>query len=140
VSGVERLIDLAAPTSRVWAILTDPEEFARLYAHGGAEFSPTAGSPVRLDWPGRGTFLGEVEETEHPHRFCYRLAAQPDTAPTPANSTLVEFTLTPTPAGCRLVVRETGFDKLGRAAEDEAKRLADDAWTTCLRMLAETLT
>jgi uncharacterized protein YndB with AHSA1/START domain len=138
MSGVERIVDLAVPVERAWQTLTDPAEFARVYAHGGAEFAAAPGSAVRLNWPERGTYLGVVEHAEHPHRFCYRLATEPETNPTPANSTLVEFTLSPTPAGCRLIVRETGFEILDPVAEDDARRRADEAWTACLRLLAET--
>ena len=142
MTAVERLIDIAAPVDRVWATVTDPAQFARFYAQGGARFECRPGSVMRLSWPADGTFMGQVEEAQEPRRFCYRLAVAPGVVPTPTTSTVVEFTLSRTPSGCRVVVRESGYENIDRdyGSPTELARQADETWAASLSMLARMLT
>ena len=63
---------------------------------------------------------------EPPHRVAYRwLATSGSQAePTPANSTLVEFTLTADGDGTRVAVVETGFDGLAMDVEGRTAAFA----------------
>jgi uncharacterized protein YndB with AHSA1/START domain len=81
---------------------------------------------MALHWRDHGTVHGRVEAVVPPHRFAYRwvLAGAPDAEPTPANSTLTEFTLVAAGDGTRVAVVESGFDALDVEAAERAELLA----------------
>ncbi len=112
---IEKIVDLAAPVSRVWRALTDHEEFGQWFR-------------VRLDGPfqvgktttGQITFPGHehvrwesVTERIEPERlfvFSWPPAAvDPDTAYGDDAKVLVEFRLQPSERGTRLTITESGF-------------------------------
>ena len=69
---------------------------------------------------------------EAPRRFAYSWhphAIDPSHDYSDEIPTLVEFVLTPTAAGTRLVVTESGFDKLPQHRRDEAFRGNDQGWS-----------
>jgi uncharacterized protein YndB with AHSA1/START domain len=51
-------------------------------------------------------------------------------------STLVEFTLEPTPTGTRLRVVESGFEKIPAHRRDEAYRMHESGWEEQMRNIA----
>ena len=72
------------------------------------------------------------------HARCASLwaVAHPDEEATDANSTLVEFTLTPDGTGTRLRLAESGFASLVIPAEREATASYDSHSSGCTEVLA----
>lgn len=77
---------------------------------------------------------------EPPHRVAYRWLAESGSQaePTPANSTLIEFTLTADGDGTRVAVVETGFDGLAMDVEGRTAAFAShtEGWAFELDELA----
>jgi uncharacterized protein YndB with AHSA1/START domain len=111
---IERDVLIAAPVERVWELITSAEHMGRWLGDAGAEIDLRPGGKLSLSWREHGTHYGRVEAVEPPRRFVYRWLAQIDAQeePTPANSTLTEFTLTAEGDGTRVAVAESGFDGL----------------------------
>ncbi|MEU8221308.1 SRPBCC domain-containing protein [Kribbella sp. NPDC048915] len=130
---VEREVYVDARPEVIWTAVTQPETFARWYAFGGAELDLRPGGRVVLRWDEHGEFRGFVEKLEPGRRFAYRYAVDPGVDPTPANSNLVEFTLTPEGEGTRLLVVESGFEN----ADDEDVAQSTRAWGNALTALSE---
>lgn len=124
----EVLVD--APAEIVWEVLTEPDHLA-WFGNATADVDLRPGGTIVFFWPQHGHFLALVTEVDHPRRFGYRWALVPDAAPAPGNSTLVEFTLTPTDQGTRLRVVESGFAALAGSDAERATTLATNqqAWT-----------
>ena len=123
---IESEILIAAPVERVWELITSAEHLGRWFGDAGAEIELRPGGPMSLSWRDQGTVHGRVEAVAPPHRFSYRwlLAGDSDAEPTPANSTLTEFTLAADGDGTRVVVIESGFDALDVDAAERAALLA----------------
>jgi uncharacterized protein YndB with AHSA1/START domain len=111
---IEKDVLIAAPVERVWELITRAEHVGRWFGDVGAEIDLRPGGRLTLSWREHGTFYGRVETVEPPHRFAYRWLSKIESRaePTPANSTLTEFTLAAEDDGTRVVVVETGFDAL----------------------------
>jgi uncharacterized protein YndB with AHSA1/START domain len=137
---IERDVLIAAPVERVWALITSPGHVGRWFADAGAEIDLRPGGKLSLSWHEHGTFHGRVEAVEPPRRFAYRwlstIGSQAE--PTPANSTLTEFTLAAEGDGTRVAVVESGFDALDVDAADRAAALAShtEGWAAELDDLA----
>jgi uncharacterized protein YndB with AHSA1/START domain len=123
---IQRDILIAAPVQRVWELITAAEHLGRWFGNAGAEIDLRPGGALALRWTGFGTFHGRVEAVEPPHRVAYRWLSTRDVQaePTPANSTLIEFTLAAEGDGTRLCVVESGFDALAVDADERAAVLA----------------
>jgi uncharacterized protein YndB with AHSA1/START domain len=124
---IERDVLIAAPVERVWELITRPEHLGRWFGDAGADVDLRPGGELVVRWRDHGAVRGRVETVEPPRRFAYRwlVAFEDDADPTPANSTLTEFTLSTEGAGTRVAVVESGFDALELAAEERADRFAD---------------
>ena len=105
---IEREVLIAAPVERVWTLITSAEHLGRWFGDAGAEIDLRPGGALELRWRDHGTVHGRVEAVEPPHRFAYRWLsrAPPAAEPTPANSTLTEFTLAAEGDGTRCRRRE----------------------------------
>ena len=136
---VHRAVDVAAPPTRVWPLLTTAEGLATWYAFDGATVEPTVGGALSFTWTEHGTYRGRVELVEEPTRFAFRLAATPDTNPEEATSTLVTITVESAGEGSTVIVRHTGFDRLDRQLGDPAVLAAMEVegWEGGLRLLAD---
>ncbi|MEU8570318.1 SRPBCC domain-containing protein [Streptomyces pathocidini] len=134
---IEREAYVPAPVDRVWRVLTTAEHIRSWYAFGGAEVDLRAGGAVRFRWDEHGEFHARVELVEPPHRFVFRLAANPDEPPEKSDSTLVEFTIRPEGEGSRVTVNETGIDALSVPEPEKARHAeyAAMAWTAALEEL-----
>jgi uncharacterized protein YndB with AHSA1/START domain len=126
--SIEKSVHIEAPVELVWRMVTEPDHVVRWFAddidlratpgyEGSMTFRPESGGTVQVPIT--------VESVEAPRRFTYRWNHPAGTGATPANSTLVEFTLTAEDGGTRLRVVETGHDGLGWA-EDQQKSFVDD--------------
>ena len=110
---ITRETTIDAPVERVWALLTEAEHLGRWFGDAGAEIDLRPGGALVLRWSGYGTVLGRIETIEPHRRFAYRWGLDHQ-EPGEGNSTLVDFTLTPTGDGTRLRVVESGFASLAR--------------------------
>jgi uncharacterized protein YndB with AHSA1/START domain len=139
MDSVEREVYVEARPETVWAAVTQPEIFAQWYAFGGAEIDLRPGGRLVMRWDEHGEFLGFVEKVEPGRRFAYRYAVDPGVEPAPGNANLVEFTLTPESEGTRLLVVESGFDRLDNHQNPDQSAQAWENALTTLTTLAPTL-
>lgn len=100
-------IDLSHPPEKVWRALTDPALLSE-WLLPTLQFGLTPGAAVTFKtrpFPGwDGTVRGQMLELEAPRRLRYTWVVGEM-----ALETIVTFTLTPTDAGTRLVVVQSGF-------------------------------
>src|SRR5690348_14587492 len=138
---IEREIHIAAPLQRVWKLITDAEHLGRWFGNAGADVDLKPGGAFALHWADAGSFHGRVEAVEPPHRVAYRWLSKRGSRdePTPANSTLIEFTLADDGQGTRLAVVESGFDGLEVSADERTALFADhtQGWPKELGELAD---
>lgn len=124
---IEREIHVSAPVERVWAVITEAKHLGTWFGDAGATIDLRPGGAMTV--MSRAT-KDRAEKTAHfvvdrvdrPRFFSYRWLRSGVAEPTPANSTLVEFTLTPEADGTRIRVVESGFRTLDMSDE----RLAAD--------------
>jgi uncharacterized protein YndB with AHSA1/START domain len=111
---IEREIIIAAPVERVWAVLTEAENVAQWFGSGvPAALELRSGGMMVLNHGEHGIYPTRIVKVDPPHHFSYRWAsAFPGEDATDANSTLVEFTLTPENGQTRLALVESGFASL----------------------------
>ena len=111
---VERTVHIAAPTERVWEILTKPEHIGRWFGSGTPAKVDLQPDGLMVLEPGTGErYLARVVKVDPPHYLSYRWAsAYPDVLADETNSTLVEFRLTADGNATQLTVRESGFAAL----------------------------
>lgn len=139
--SIEATVLVAVPVERVWDLVTRPEHLGRWFGDAGAEVDLRPGGELTMTWARHGTVRGRVEAVEPPRRFAFRwLAAMRSTAePTPANSTLAEFTLSPEGDGTRVRVVESGFAGLAVDPSERTELLRSHTrgWTDELGELAD---
>lgn len=114
---IERTAEFPLSVERVWRAITAPEELSGWFSDQ-VQMNFQVGGEIIFTWDLYGTASGRIELIEPPERFAFRWRAHqvPDDQPlTAANSTLVTFTITPTVAGSRLTVVESGFANLPEA-------------------------
>jgi uncharacterized protein YndB with AHSA1/START domain len=137
---IERDVLIAAPLERVWELTTRAEHLGRWFGDAGAELELRPGGALSLSWREYGTVHGRVEAVEPPHRVAFRWLASAGSRaePTPANSTLIEFTLAAEGEGTRVAVVESGFDGLDVDAGERTAALAShtEGWAAELDELA----
>ena len=123
---IERDVLIAAPVERVWELITSAEHVGRWFGDAGAEIDLRPGGKLSLSWREHGTLHGRVEAVKPPHRFAYRWLStiESQAEPTPANSTLTEFTLAAEGDGTRVAVVESGFEALDVDPEERTAALA----------------
>lgn len=139
---IEKVIELAAPVSRVWRALTDHEQFGQWFR-------------VDLDGPfvvgelcrGRMTYPGyegmkweatvQVMEPERLFSFSWcPYGEDPDIDYSNEPQTLVEFRLEPTSSGTRLTILETGFSALSDAFRVDALHNNTQGWNEQAKNIA----
>ena len=116
---IERDVLIAAPVDRVWELITSPEHLGTWFGETGAEVDLRPGGTLTVSWREYPAVHGRVEAVEPPHRFAWRwlTATAAGADATPANSTLVEFTLAAEGEGTRVALVESGFGALDVDAE-----------------------
>jgi uncharacterized protein YndB with AHSA1/START domain len=124
---IEKDVLIAAPVERVWELITRAEHLGRWFGDAGAEVDLRPGGELVLRWGDHGAVRGRIVAIEPPRRFAYRwlVAFRDEAEPTPANSTLTEFTLTAEGGGTRVAVVESGFDALDLPDAERTERFAD---------------
>ncbi len=125
---------LATPRPRVWRALADAREFGSWF-QAAFEGPFRAGERVRgrITHPGYEAVRFElvVEAMEPERRFAFTW--QPDGTGNAVEgaagpSTRVEFTLEDAGAGTRLVITETGFERIPAGRRAEAIRRNESGW------------
>lgn len=141
---IEKEIVLRAPRARVWRALTDATEF-------GTWFRVAIEGPFVVGGTVRGKILNEgyehlqwevaVEAMDAARGyFAFRwhpYAIDPAVDYTSEATTLVELQITETAAGTKLVVTESGFDKLPAHRRDEAFRMNSGGWAAQVTNIAK---
>lgn len=131
---IERVMDLAAPLSRVWKALTDYRQFNAWF---GIAFAEPFAQGRRVT--GRITMKGlehvvlaiDIQAIEPEHYFAWKwhpACIDPSTDYSVEKPTLVEFRLAETAGGTRLTVTETGFSHLPVSRRAEAFRMNSGGW------------
>ena len=131
---IDKQIDLRAPIGRVWRALTDYREFGRWF--GVKLEQPFAVGRVargHITYPGYEHLILEATvvtlEPERLFSFTWHpYAIDPAVDYSAEPPTLVEFWLDAIPAGTRLRVTESGFDKIPAGRRPLALRMNDGGW------------
>ena len=138
---IEKQIELKAPVARVWRALTDYREFGEWF-RVKLEGPFVAGKTARgmITWPGYEHLVWEaVVQAIEPERLFsftwhpYSIDPKVDYSKEPP--TLVEFRLEAVEGGTRLLLTESGFDKVPAARDDRsstcvATKLMSPGWCT----------
>jgi uncharacterized protein YndB with AHSA1/START domain len=132
---IEKRIELKAPVSRVWRALTDYREFGewfRIKLDG--PFLPGQVSRGHITYPGYEHVQWEavVQKMEPERLFSFTwhpYAVDAGVDYSQETPTLVEFRLEPTGGGTRLLLVESGFDKIPSGRRLEAFRRNEGGWT-----------
>jgi len=132
---IEKHIELKAPVSAVWRVLTDHREFGewfRVQLDGPFE----QGKVVRghITYPGYEHCKWEatVQKMEPERLFSFTwhpYAIDPAVDYSTEPTTLVEFRLEPKYGGTLLTLTESGFDGIPKERRFEAFRMNDNGWT-----------
>ena len=153
---IEKQTLLAAPPDRVWAAVSDSDEFGQWF---GVAFDgpfeagqPLFGriTPTRVDddvakaqEPYAGTvFEIVVDRIEPKQLFSFRwhpFAIDPNVDYASEPMTLVTFTLAAQAGGTLLTVTETGFDQLIEARRATARDMNDQGWAAQMTLIAKYL-
>lgn len=135
---IEREIVIAAPPERVWPLVAEPGFWASNEdsIHG---VQVAEGQSLVARHSEQGEFPMRVEKVDPPRYLaCRWVSAFPGEELRENNSTLVEFTLTPTGGGTLLRVVESGFAALPTSAGNRRQVIDDHTagWAQCLPALA----
>jgi uncharacterized protein YndB with AHSA1/START domain len=153
---IEKQVLLRGPLDRVWRAISESQEFGRWFG-------------VRIDGPFvAGTSVTatitattvdeEVAELQRPHagakatwqivavdpprRLAYRwhpFAVEPDVDCDSEPTTLVEFTLSPTPDGVLLTIVESGFDAIPATRRSAAFEANSGGWAKQVELVRKYL-
>ncbi len=133
---IEKRIELKATPARVWRALTDHQEFGQWFrVRLDGPFVPGQASRGRVTYPGYEHLVFEVVvqemEPERLFSFTWHPAAVDAAADYSRETpTLVEFRLEPFAGGTRLLLTESGFDRLPPGRRADAFRMNEGGWAT----------
>ncbi|EJL34243.1 hypothetical protein PMI01_01771 [Caulobacter sp. AP07] len=131
---IEKTIDLRAPVERVWSAITDFNEFGQWFrVKLDGPFVAGQPSSGHITYPGyeHVAWQAQVVTMDRPRLFSFTwhpYGVDPDVDYSKETPTLVEFRLEPIATGTRLVVVESGFDKVPAHRREEAFRMNDGGW------------
>ncbi|MFV8316677.1 SRPBCC family protein [Mycobacterium sp. 23] len=135
---IEKQVLLRAPLQRVWAAISDAEQFGRWFGVRfdgpfveGREVTATI-TPTEVDAdvakrqePHAGVASRwQIVAVEPPRRFAYRWPIDPDREDT----TLVEFILAEVSGGVSLTIVESGFDAIPEARRGPSFEANSEGW------------
>jgi uncharacterized protein YndB with AHSA1/START domain len=136
--GIEREVEIEAPMDVVWRTITKPDQISRWFADRvDLELKP-GGRGYLAFGQDKGTAI-VVQTVDEPNRFSFWWNRPQDDDPTPENSVLVEFTLSPIgPERTHLRVVETGVEGLTWSDGDKESYTEDHkgGWVQCFTRLA----
>lgn len=131
---IEKVVELAAPVSRVWRALTNHEEFGQWFrVRLDGPFKVGATTTGNITYPGFEHMKWEsvTEQMEHERLFAFSWppsAIDPDTTYSDDAKVVVEFRLQPSEIGTRLTITETGFLQFPESKRLEALRSNKQGW------------
>ncbi len=131
---IEKVVDLAAPVSRVWRALTDHREFGEWFRVDlEAPFVVGEVSRGQITYPGHEhvKWWALVERMEHEQLFAmswYAHLDDPDAATPDDPKTMFEFRLEPKGDSTRLTILEWGFAHLPEPQRTECLRRNSEGW------------
>ncbi len=140
---IEREVHIEAVPDVVFEVISSPEHI-RDWWSATTEIEPVTGSTSELTW--RDEVSGRVDvvpitviDVNPPHLFSFRWTQGPGETPTPSNSLLVTFELSPSGTGTVLRLTETGFRERGWevAVLEEAYRDHVTGWDFYVPRIAE---
>lgn len=140
---IEKSIILRAPRGRVWRAVANADEFGAWFGVALAgDFAPGARLAGRLTVPGYEHLTVElaIEQVQPEWLLSYRwhpYAIEPGVDYTQEPTTLVEFHLADAAAGTRLMVIESGFDRIPLARRAAAYRMNEEGWSEQLTHIAQ---
>lgn len=154
---IDKTVVLPAPVQRVWSAISDANQFGRWF---GVEFdspfaagsratgkiAPTAvdAEVAALQAPHVGKrFEIWVERVEPMSLFAFRwhpYAIDPTVDYSTEPMTLIQFELSTTSAGTRLVISESGFDGIPAYRRAEAYAADDGGWGIQATLIGKYLT
>ena len=143
---IEKRIELRAPLSRVWRALTDYREFGEWFGVKlEGPFVPGQVSRGFITHPGYEhlEWIAVVQRMEVERLFSFTwhpYAVDPKTDYSGEPPTLVEFVLEVIPNGCRLLLTESGFDKIPAHRRLEAFRMNEGGWTAQMKNIESHVT
>jgi len=143
---IEKRIELRAPLSRVWRALTDYREFGEWFrVRIDGPFEPGKVSTGQVTYPGYEHLKWEavVQKMEPERLFSFTwhpAAIDPKTDYSKEPPTLVEFRLEKIPTGTKLVVIESGFEKLPSDRRLDAFRMNEDGWAEQIKNIESYVT
>jgi len=143
---IEKRIELKAPVSRVWRALTDYGEFGEWFrVKLDGPFVAGQVSRGQITYPGYEHLKWEavVQKLEPERLFSFTwhpYAVDPKVDYSKEPQTLVEFKLEKTPTGTRLLLTESGFDRIPAARRMEAFRMNDGGWTEQMKNIERHVT
>ena len=131
---IEKVVELAAPVSRVWRAITDHEQFGTWFhvrLDGPFEIGKTTRG--RITYPGHEhmEWVSLTERMEPERLFVFSWppsAIDPDTPYADDAKVVVTFRLEPTETGTRLTITETGFLQFPTAKRLEILRSNTEGW------------
>ena len=132
---IERSIDINAPVEKVWDAVTDYKKFGEWFQVAlDGPFVEGGISTGRITYPGYEhlRWVVRVDRIDENRRFAFSWRPyddDEDISTASDVSTLVEFVLTPTDEGTRLVISESGFSALpDDERREEAFRRNSGGW------------
>lgn len=131
---IEKVVELEAPIDRVWRAVTDPEEFGQWFrVKLDTPFAVGEMARGRITHPGYEHLKWEVKvvRMEKPRLFAFEwhpYAIDPNVDYSKEPPTRVEFRLEPNGDGTRLIIVESGFDRIPAHRRDEAMRGNESGW------------
>lgn len=154
--AITKSIVLRAPIARVWRAVSEARELGAWFgvdfdgpfvpgARTTGRIRPTMADPevAKLQEPHAGKpFVITVERMEEPRLFSFRWHPYPVAADAdPANepTTLVTFTLEEVSGGTKLLVTESGFDRVPLARRAEAFKANEGGWEHQTRLVEKWL-
>ena len=141
--AIEREVRIGASPEVVFDVISNPEHIQDWWS-AETELEPVAGSTGELTW--RDEASGTVNvvpiaviDVQPPHLFSFRWTQGPGETPTPSNSLLVTFELSPSGGGTVLRLTETGFRERGWdiAVLEEAYQEHVTGWDFYLPRIAD---
>ena len=140
---IEREVHIEASPEVVFDVISRPEHI-RDWWSAETDIEPVAGSTSELTW--RDEASGRVDvvpitliDVQPPHLLSFRWTQGPGETPTPSNSLLVTFELSPSGTGTVLRLTESGFRERGWeiAQLEEAYQDHVSGWAFYLPRIAE---
>jgi uncharacterized protein YndB with AHSA1/START domain len=139
---IEKQTELNAPTDKVWQAVADSAQFGQWFGVK-LEGPFKAGQKIsgRITHPGyeHVVWNAVVQKIEPEKLFSFTwipYGIDPKRDYSKETPSLVEFRLEKIPAGTRLYVSESGFDKVPADRRDEAYRMQEKGWAAQMENIA----